>query len=81
LGYFPNHHEIKIDYYFLNIVSIQSLFMKKPVVKNPVAKNMAKLHKNAGVHGKSEKAQRRTETVKLQTHLSQELIKPKKNTP
>jgi hypothetical protein len=55
--------------------------MKKPVVKNPVAKNMAKLHKNAGVHGKSEKAQRRTETVKLQTHLSQELTTEKKNTP
>jgi hypothetical protein len=55
--------------------------MKKVVVKNPVAKNMAKLHKNAGVHGKTEKAQRRTETVKLQTNLSPELTKAKKNTP
>jgi len=55
--------------------------MKKPVVKNPVAKNMAKLHKNAGAHGKSEKAIRRIETVELQTKLSQELTEEKKNNP
>jgi hypothetical protein len=55
--------------------------MKKPVVKNPVAKNMAKLHKNAGAHGKSEKAKRRIETVEFQTKLSQELTEAKKNNP
>ena len=55
--------------------------MKKPVVKNPVAKNMAKLNKNAGVHGKSEKAKRRIATVEFQTKLSQELTEEKKNTP
>jgi hypothetical protein len=55
--------------------------MKKPVVKNPVAKNMAKLHKNAGAHGKSEKAKRRMETVELQTKLPQRLTEVKKNTP
>jgi len=55
--------------------------MKKPVVKNPVAKNMAKLHKNAGAHGKSEKAKRRIETIELQTKLSQELTEAKKNNP
>jgi hypothetical protein len=54
--------------------------MKKPVIKNPVAKNMAKLHKNAGAHGKSEKAKRRSEAVELQTKLTQELT-DKKNHP
>lgn len=53
--------------------------MKKPVIKNPVAKNMAKLHKNAGAHGKSEKAKRRSEAVELQTKVAQELIDNKKN--
>ncbi|BDW10730.1 hypothetical protein PSHI8_08120 [Polynucleobacter sp. SHI8] len=51
--------------------------MKKPVIKNPVAKNMAKLHKNAGAHGKSEKAKRRSEAVELQTKVAQELTDKK----
>jgi hypothetical protein len=52
--------------------------MKKVVVKNPVAKNMAKLHKNAGAHGKTEKAKRRSETIALQNTLIEELKVKKK---
>lgn len=55
--------------------------MKKPIVKNPVAKNMAKLHKNAGAHGKTEKAKRRSEAVELQAKVAQELVADKKNRP
>lgn len=46
---------------------------KKIIVKNPVAKNLAKLHKQAGPHGKSEKAERRLKNTKLQTQVSSEL--------
>ena len=52
--------------------------MKKPTIKNPVAKNLAKLHKNAGAHGKTEKAKRRSETVELQSKLTKELTEKKK---
>jgi hypothetical protein len=52
--------------------------MKKPTIKNPVAKNLAKLHKNAGAHGKTEKAKRRSENVELQSKLAQELTEKKK---
>jgi hypothetical protein len=55
--------------------------VKKTIVKNPVAKNMAKIHKKAGAHGKSEKAKRRTDHVELQTKLIQEIDSDKKNSP
>jgi hypothetical protein len=53
--------------------------MKKTIiVKNPVAKNLAKLNKKAGAHGKTKKSQRRADTVALQNKLVEELSKKKK---
>jgi hypothetical protein len=51
--------------------------MNKPIIKNPVAKNLAKLHKNAGAHGKTEKAKRRAQTVAFKTTLVDELNEKK----
>ncbi len=51
---------------------------KKIIVKNPVTKNLAKLNKKAGAHGKTEKAQRRAESVALQNKLVEELSQKKK---
>lgn len=52
--------------------------MKKPIVKNPAAKNLAKLNKKAGAHAKTEKAQRRGASVALQNKLIDELSNKKK---
>jgi len=51
--------------------------MKKTVIKNPVAKNLAKLNKKAGAHGKTEKAQRRGASVALKNKLLDELSEKK----
>jgi hypothetical protein len=51
--------------------------MSKVTIKNPVAKNLAKLNKNAGAHGKTEKAKRRAESVAFQTQITEDLSSEK----